>query len=199
MYRVRLFKRPLSRKFSHARYPGFRYVANRSLPRGYCFEGTARTEEELRSLRERAAEDRFRLRAVDVAFLRSRDYRKRFFEANPGPYRCRYCNRRLDRAEVTVDHLVPVAKTAESLLARKALGALGASGANDLENLAPSCRRCNSRKGAKVGLWTVRGVLGAYRAYWAVVYALAALAVCCAIVLIAAGALAVGGWAQLSR
>lgn len=92
-------------------------------------------------------------------------YRKRFLRANPGPvWRCRYCGRRLGIAELTVDHIVPVSAYRKGRrFAFWALSRLGASGIHDLPNLAPSCKRCNSSKGAKMGRWTFLGAMGRHR------------------------------------
>lgn len=55
----------------------------------------------------------------------------------PQPIRCVYCGRVAD----SLDHVVPVSK----------------GGTNDAENLVPSCRSCNSSKGAKsVDEWRPR-------------------------------------------
>lgn len=107
---------------------------------------------------------------------RSSTYRKRFIEANPGPWRCRYCNRPLDEGSMTVDHLVPIdAVSSGDALKRRfshwALQRLGAGSVNDPVNLVPARRSCNSSKGPKVGLWTLRGILGRLPAYWAAIRA----------------------------
>ena len=67
---------------------------------------------------------------------------------------------------LVVDHLVPVAKTKKSTLARNLLYVRGIDNVNDWRNLAPSCYRCNSRKSDKMGLWYIRGILGRYELYW---------------------------------
>lgn len=107
-----------------------------------------------------------------AAYRRSHDYRKRFLELNPGPWRCRYCNRKLDESTMTVDHLVPVDAVSSGnalrrAVARKALHLLGAQTVNGTDNLVAACKPCNSSKGPKMGLWLLRGILGRYEAYWA--------------------------------
>lgn len=104
---------------------------------------------------------------------RSADYRRRFLEANPGPWRCQYCNRRIEREDrMTVDHVVPVAAAGSRGLRgiawRRVLADRGITDVNDLRNLVPACPRCNSRKGQKTGLWVARAALGRHRAWWAV-------------------------------
>lgn len=37
---------------------------------------------------------------------------------------------------------------------------------NDVRNLAPACRRCNTKKGRNAGIWVLRAILGRYEAYW---------------------------------
>ena len=171
-------KRRGSLRFDASRYPGFAYRKTGK----YAYHWEAVVDEAgLESARRSARSDRFSLEATPLEFARSSGYRGAFVAAHPGPYRCRYCNRRLGAADMTVDHVVPVAMAGRSAIARKMLGAMGASGVNDLENLAPACARCNARKAAKGGLWIVRGLLGGHRAYWAALYfaAVALTAVAC--------------------
>jgi 5-methylcytosine-specific restriction endonuclease McrA len=47
---------------------------------------------------------------------------------------CAYCNKKLTRSQISVDHITPVSK----------------GGTNDLSNLAISCRECNSSKSGKM-------------------------------------------------
>lgn len=107
-----------------------------------------------------------------VRTVRSGDYRKRFLESRPGPWHCRYCNRRIpDEHALTVDHVVPVAAVRGNGLAprlwRRILAAHGVEDINDGRNLVPACRRCNSRKGQRTGIWIARALLGRYRIWWA--------------------------------
>lgn len=48
--------------------------------------------------------------------------------------RCRYCRDRIDRAAITVDHIIPVSK----------------GGTNALENLCLACKLCNLRKADQI-------------------------------------------------
>lgn len=79
-----------------------------------------------------------------------------------GFYVCAYCGR-ITR-HPTVDHIMPVNavyKDAKRERNRKILRLLmRTDNVNDPANLCIACRRCNSRKGKKMGLWTVRGMLG---------------------------------------
>lgn len=182
--KVEIRKRRGARRFSEARYPGFAYKRTGSRGSSYHWERVL-DEEEVAAIAERARRDEYSVRAVPMRYARSADYRRRYLEADPGPYRCRYCHRKLRTDQVTVDHLVPVALAGRSMLARWALARMHADeGVNDLKNLAPACRRCNSRKGAKGGLWIVRGVLGAHRWYWVALAAAGAASVACAAVLL---------------
>ncbi|MGF7010560.1 5-methylcytosine-specific restriction endonuclease McrA [Lachnospiraceae bacterium PF1-22] len=99
-------------------------------------------------------------------YERSSNYRNEFFKHTTPPYRCRYCNKVLSEQEVTVDHLIPVKQAKVSSRARKQLKAKGCDSVNDIKNLVPSCARCNSKKGQKMGLWVIRGELGKYKGYW---------------------------------
>lgn len=170
-FTVEIRRRGRRRKVDASRYPGFRWRADGPRRRVLAAHGLSRADAE--SFAAKARADGLSAAVVDEAWVRSPDYRRRFVEADPGPYRCRYCNRRLDRGSMTVDHLVPVDAASQSSplprrrLARALLARMGAGTVNDLANLVPACGRCNSRKGAKMGLWTLRGLLGAKPAYWA--------------------------------
>ena len=51
---------------------------------------------------------------------------------------CYYCGKKLKPWQTfSIDHVIPVIQ----------------GGTDDLENLVPSCKQCNARKGAKVGKW----------------------------------------------
>lgn len=169
-YRVRLTpKRWRRRAPQPLRYPGFK--RSRSV-RGARWERGGVDEGELEVLRRRARADGIRIEAWSERYERSAGYRKAYIEKNPGPWRCRYCHRLLRReSDMTVDHIVPVAAVsgparACQAISRAALDLEGARSVNDEANLCPACRRCNSRKGSKVGAWTLRGWLGRYRAWW---------------------------------
>lgn len=102
----------------------------------------------------------------DKQFARAANYRKRFFDTHEPPYRCQYCHKRLNDSTVTVDHLIPVDAAKKSSKVQKLIINSGLGGVNDIENLVPSCPRCNRRKGNKMGLWYIRGKLGYYKTYW---------------------------------
>lgn len=164
---ITVAKRGLGKRFDKERYPGFSYSGTRYKPR-WSRKKVPAAEADL--LSRRAAEDRLAFEAVPSRYTRSSNYRERFLEANPGPWRCRYCHRKLDASTMTVDHIVPVAATSRSRMAQRTLEAMGAGGVNDLGNLAPACSACNSRKGSRGGLWIARGVLGEFGWYWALVW-----------------------------
>ena len=105
-------------------------------------------------------------RCYEERWNRSSDYRKKFLNATKPPYRCRYCNRYLKTEYMVVDHIIPVDKAKSSTKAKNLLALQGIKNVNDVKNLAPSCYDCNSRKGAKMGLWFIRGILGKYKWFW---------------------------------
>ena len=112
-----------------------------------------------------------------VEYERASNYRQVFFSRTSGPYRCRYCNKRLSKKNVLVDHIIPVAKTQKNAIARILLSMKGCSSVNDIKNLAPACRNCNLKKSDKMGMWIFRGWLGRYRTYWVVLNIIKALSV----------------------
>lgn len=97
---------------------------------------------------------------------RSSNYRQIFFENNQGPYRCRYCNRRLKKEYLQVDHLVPVDKVEKTEIAKLLLKLRGIEDVNNIRNLVPSCGKCNRAKGNNMGWWYLRGIFGQYKWYW---------------------------------
>lgn len=123
---------------------------------------------QLRKIRRICRRRHYRLGTVYPESLgRSDTYRREFLRNTVRPrggYRCRYCHRRLSDERLVVDHIYPVclAKSGRSIYLRLT----GIDDINDVRNLAPSCQRCNMRKGGKTGLWLVRAVLGKYRLYW---------------------------------
>lgn len=77
------------------------------------------------------------------------DYRYYYFKKNPGLFGaiwfCSQCHKILiGKKNVQVDHI----------------WALGAGGINRTINTAAICRKCNSRKSDKTGLWLINGILG---------------------------------------
>lgn len=116
-----------------------------------------------------------RYRWYESCWARSSNYREQFFGQYKGELRCRYCNRKLSKKTTEVDHLVPVARVKRNGYSRWLLKRKRIKNINDIRNLVPSCRRCNRRKGTRMGLWYWRGILGKYKAYWVVVHIAALL------------------------
>lgn len=161
-YKVEIRKSTFSRRFNQDRYPGFRYCKTGKY--SYHWESLVELEE-LSLIKKKVRRDRFLLKATPIEYLRGTSYRQDFFAVNGGPYRCRYCHKRLSREQVTVDHLVSVSSASKSVVARRVLSLMGAKSVNDVINLVPACGRCNGRKGSKGGLWFFRGYLRQYRVY----------------------------------
>ncbi|MGL4607467.1 MAG: HNH endonuclease [Eubacteriaceae bacterium] len=115
----------------------------------------------------------FSIVILDPRYVRSHDYRKNFFSVNSGYtykneayYQCVYCGKFVKQQDVTIDHLFPVAKAQESHFNQKVLKKLKINDINQVENLVPACGRCNGRKGSKMGLWLIRGLLGKSLLFW---------------------------------
>ncbi len=122
-------------------------------------------------------------KCVDMFGVRSMDYRQTLFESstqyktlkglkailNKGcrrAYRCVYCGRFVPQCDIEVDHLYPVSKVASSEKLQNILKKKHCRDVNDYRNLVPACRKCNRKKGAKMGLWIFRGKLGRHEGYW---------------------------------
>lgn len=87
---------------------------------------------------------------------RSSNYREKYISHHPprdGGYMCVYCGRWVTVTQMEVDHVFPVARTQNRLLKRMLLK----GSVNDLSNLTSACKRCNRKKGHKMGLWYLRG------------------------------------------
>lgn len=113
-----------------------------------------------------------------VEYERAANYRQIFFLRTQGPYRCRYCNKKLAKNRIYVDHIIPVAKVQKNIFARILLRIEGCREVNDIRNLAPACSSCNSQKSDKIGLWPLRAWLGKYRFYWFMLWISRVLGVC---------------------
>lgn len=77
------------------------------------------------------------------------DYRYHYFKKNPGLFGviwfCSQCHKILiGKKNVQVDHI----------------WALGAGGVNRIINTAAICKKCNSHKSDKTGLWLLNGIIG---------------------------------------
>ena len=106
---------------------------------------------------------------------RSSDYRRVFFEAcapNAGKcrYFCAYCGFPVRKERITVDHLIAVKRAQRSRFYLNLLRKWDCESVNDVRNLVPSCRRCNSRKGTKAGVWVLLGELGRHSLFWIVMW-----------------------------
>lgn len=124
------------------------------------------SNDEKRKVEKIIQQEKLRCKWYSSNFSRSNNYRDKFFKTHEGPYRCIYCHKKIRKDQIEVDHLIPISKAKNSLLARNLLYISGISDVNDPKNLVASCRRCNRKKGSKMGVWIIRGYLGRYRAYW---------------------------------
>lgn len=124
------------------------------------------TNNEKKKVIKKISKSKIKYRCYEKRWERSSDYRKEFFEYYQPPYKCRYCNKLLNKNYMVIDHIVPIAQVKKSTNARMKLYMRGISEVNDVRNLAPSCKKCNDRKGMKLGVWYWKGILGQYKWYW---------------------------------
>lgn len=113
--------------------------------------------------------------SIDNSFgKRSATYRKEYFSHNKPVYgkfyRCVYCGTLHTRKNITIDHIYPVKKVNESTYYQEKLKKKGADSVNSYQNLVAACRRCNSQKSAKMGLWILRAYIGSIKGFWFVVH-----------------------------
>ncbi|MGN0437030.1 MAG: HNH endonuclease [Lachnospiraceae bacterium] len=102
-------------------------------------------------------------KAYQEEYARNTNYRGMFFRQTEGPYRCRYCNRRLKEEDVIVDHIIPVKQAMNSRKAQRILSRHHIDNVNQLENLVAACYDCNEEKGTQLGQWVQKGFLGFWK------------------------------------
>lgn len=126
-------------------------------------------DDERKAILKRLRWSGLKYRCIEEQWERSSDYRKKFFKEHEGEmFRCRYCNKKLSKDKVFVDHVVPIHAAKDSPRARRILKSQGIDNVNDVRNLVASCKHCNLLKGDKMGVWLIRAKLGKYSAYWVV-------------------------------
>lgn len=138
--------------------------------------------ENIDAVRQFCKKKHLNLYIKEEGYYRSGDYSKLFFDSKKGikgnadKYRCVYCGKviRRSRGQVTVDHLFPVASVKNNsfwhVRVRQILDRLDIKDINQIENLVPACGHCNSSKGSKLGIWTIRGYLGQFDWFWYTLY-----------------------------
>ena len=103
----------------------------------------------------------------DEKLSRSNNYRKKYFDSNPGfrgkgIYICPYCGKILrNKKKIEIDHIQSVHSIRTNARLRRKYKKKD-EGVNDLDNLTHSCRPCNRRKGSKGGIWVFLGHYGQY-------------------------------------
>lgn len=127
------------------------------------------TEDEKKEIIKKLRWSGLKYNIAEERWERSSNYRANFFKYyGEGPYRCRYCNKRLTKNTVVIDHVIPVSVAKKSGRARRKLKKKGIENVNDVRNLVASCKRCNSKKANKTGIWLYRAEWGAYNIYWVI-------------------------------
>lgn len=100
----------------------------------------------------------------NLSYTRNTSYRREYFShykpAVFQRYFCIYCGRLIPCKQITVDHIIPVKKASENPVYQNFVRALGWRGINDYHNLGAACRKCNSKKSSKTGMWLIRGFVG---------------------------------------
>lgn len=107
-----------------------------------------------------------RVELVPDEYIRDNKYRDNYFRVFPSDvYRCVYCGKILPKEKITIDHIFPVNK-ANTKAGRKYIKKNDLSGINDIRNLVPCCKRCNSKKRTKTGIWLIRAKIGQKGIIW---------------------------------
>lgn len=159
---------------------GFRYDKNKK-----SFFHDSLSEERINYWRSRC---RFRCRILiyEQKHQRGTRYREDHFLVHApdlfGKYRCVYCGKLMTKKEATVDHLIPVQGAKRSRFWQLILERLKYDGVNDPRNLVTACKKCNSSKGSKTGIWILFGWLGKHTLYWFLVYGIQISLVVCLLV-----------------
>ena len=134
------------------------------------FEGHVSNYHKLRALQSYCYHHKLKFQINNSFGKRSSNYRQEFF-SHYAPYKhnkyyCSYCGKLVQRKDLTVDHLYPVHIVNKSSYYQAKLMAMGAKSVNDYKNLVPACKKCNSRKSAKIRGWVWRGKIGRIQALW---------------------------------
>lgn len=123
-------------------------------------------------------------------YVRSNDYRKIFFENQNYKRKytlCAYCGLPVKIEKLTVDHIIPVIKAKKTHAGRNAMKLWGITDINELKNLCGACKKCNSKKGSKMGFWIIRGFLGKNEFVWIIRWCLRLLLLLCILYFIIIG------------
>lgn len=102
---------------------------------------------------------------------RSHNYREKYFKENKGHLRrifksglfvCPYCGKfMINRSKIAIDHIYPIRCVQYTKRLRERFKALP-DGVNDISNLVACCKRCNLRKGKKLGIYPSLARFGIY-------------------------------------
>lgn len=134
-----------------------------------CYYTAKVDKEDKRKLERKLAFRGLKYRCYEECWSRSSDYRRKYLKNNPGPYYCRYCNRKLKTENMVVDHIIPVAMVKENRRhARFLLKLRHIEDVNDERNLATSCKKCNDAKRDKMGIWLIKAWIGNHQLYWSI-------------------------------
>lgn len=145
---------------------------NKRAGRGDSFYEKKCEENEAHAIEKFAELNGLKCILIQEQYTRSDNYRKEFFKAqkpvNNALYRCAYCGKKFTFQQIQVDHIFPVNELSYSGIVRKRAASYGIANANDVKNLCCACKKCNLKKGTKLGMWVIRGFLGKHEAYWKV-------------------------------
>lgn len=138
---------------------------------GLNCSGVVITQRSVQKVKYYCQSQHLRFKISNALGNRSGDYRRIFFIYNKPQifekyYICAYCGRLKTKDKITVDHIYPIGKASKSLKYQAKLKRRGIENINDPNNLIGACRRCNSKKGAKVGIWILRAKIGKYKYLW---------------------------------
>lgn len=114
---------------------------------------------------------RLKCNVLAEEYVRSSNYRKTYFDSQnfTGKYTiCTYCGLPVRVEKLTVDHIIPVDKVKKTTRAKIMMKLFGITDVNELKNLCSACKRCNSKKRAKMGIWIIRGFIGKSKFIWCI-------------------------------
>ena len=116
-------------------------------------------------MKNKYEKNKLKVEIIESEYIRSYDYRTKYFEKHKGIngyYICSYCGKVMNKDNTTIDHIFPINKVSKSKFLKKILKLINIISINDERNLTPCCKVCNSRKGNKLGVWTLLGAGGPY-------------------------------------
>ena len=138
---------------------------------GLSCSGVISTQWRANKIKRYCEDEHLKFKLSNSLGNRNSDCRRIFFK-NVKPqvlgkyYICAYCGKLRTKDNITVDHIYPVKKSADSIKYQNKMRRRGIDNINDPKNLIAACRKCNLKKSSSTGVWIIKAKLGRYKYLW---------------------------------